>query len=233
MNNSEHFIELYKELENTVREIYKINDGDSISHYLANNSKYKRNSNEIKYCQRVRNLLQHNTKINNEFSVVPSDDMIFFLKKLIKDISNRLQAKDVSINLNSIYFKAMGDRVDQAMIRMKRDNYTHIPILEENVVKGVFDENAVFNYIADEEIITFEHTKFIDLEQYLSLDNRETVTFDFVSPNDYVEDILKKFECNLSKDVRLGMIFVTPSGKRTEKITGIITPWDILGSSSL
>lgn len=229
MNKTDKFIELYKKLEDTVRDVYGLKMEDSISYYLTKHTKYSRNRNEIRYCQNVRNLLQHNEKIDRSFPVEPSNDMIAFIEYLIKDVASRQTCNDISIKLKDIYFRSMEDTITDSMKLMRDNSFTYVPILKDGVVQGIFDENAIFNYLADSEIITVDGAIFEDLKQYLSLYNRELVQFDFVSPDTYVDDLYKLFKHKLNTGTRLGMIFITPSGKATERITGIITPWDILG----
>lgn len=72
---------------------------------------------------------------------------------------------------------------------------------------------------------------FEEIKTYLSLDGREMEKFIFFSPTGYVEELEAKFEEAYRKGKRIGVAFITPTGKRTEKLQGIITPWDILAST--
>ena len=69
MSNAEIYIETYKTLEETVREIYHLKETDSISWYLRNRKEFAQDAEEIKYCQEVRNLLQHRRKIQGDYPV--------------------------------------------------------------------------------------------------------------------------------------------------------------------
>ena len=54
--------------------------------------------------------------------------------------------------------------------------------------------------------------------------------FIFVKASLYVDDLEKKFEEATDKGKRIGMAFITVSGKPDSPLVGIITPWDILGA---
>ena len=55
--------------------------------------------------------------------------------------------------------------------------------------------------------------------------------FIFFPPTGYVEELENEFEKAFRKGKRIGVAFITPTGKKTEKLQGIITPWDILAST--
>lgn len=230
LNNSENFLEKYKKLEETVRVTYKIKDQQSISYYLSEQSKYKWCAEEIKYCQDVRNILAHKRKINNSYAVEPNENMIKFIDDLIEKIKNRPRCSNVQIPFNKVYWRSLSDTVKDTITQMKENLFTHIPILDEKKrVIGVFDENSVFEYISNEEIMSIdENLKFSDILKYLSLDNREMESFIFVKANSFTEDLEDKIEIALKKGKRIGLAFVTVNGNPNEKLQGIITPWDLI-----
>lgn len=228
MNRTEEYIEKFKELERVVRESFNLKKGQSISWALSEDYQFRGRKSQIQYCQEVRNFLQHEGKFQKEFVIQPSQAMITFIDQLIKDIQKRTKCSDAAVTGSDIYSRKMGDSVVETIKDMKAKGYTHVPILDGNVVQSVFDENSLFNYIADEGIIDLDDLKFNDLASYMSLTDRETVAFDFVPANSYLDDLTPKFQQALKEGKRLGMIFLTPAGKPHEQLTGILTPWDVL-----
>jgi hypothetical protein len=67
----------------------------------------------------------------------------------------------------------------------------------------------------------------------LPVDNHITETFRFLPWDAKVFDAKDLFEKALKKMERIGMIFLTQNGKPTEKLLGILTPWDILANQLL
>ena len=116
------------------------------------------------------------------------------------------------------------------MAVMREKSYTHIPILnDKKEVIGVFDENSVFMYIADEGIVAIdENLTFSQIEKYLSLEGREMESFIFVKPNSYVDELEDKIEDAFNKGQRIELAFVTANGSKNEKLQGIISPLDLI-----
>lgn len=232
MTNAEIFIEKYKQLEEVVRSTYNLRNSDSISFYLSNQNIYQRYRDEIRYCQEVRNLLSHKKKIGNEFAVEPSQQMLDFIDNLIKKIRKRTKCFEVQINESQVCWKSMNDSVKDTIKEMSDKLYTHIPILEDGKVIGVFDENSIFNYLSKQEIIMIEeNTTFNDIKEYIGLYDREMEEFIFFSSQRYLEELEKEFEKSYKRGKRIGIAFMTQNGKSREKLQGIITPWDMIASS--
>jgi hypothetical protein len=107
--------------------------------------------------------------------------------------------------------------------------YTHIPIFENGVLVGVFDENSLFNYVAENEIVDVDDDlTFADIREYLSLQGREMEEFLFVRASMYVEDLEKEIQRYFNQNKRVGIAFLTANGRENEPILGMVTPWDIL-----
>ena len=125
----------------------------------------------------------------------------------------------------------MNGNVYEAMQIMQQNMYTNVPILQNKKVIGVFDENSLFVYLAKEGIAMIDNTTtFMDIREYLSINNREMEDFLFVNPNLYVDELEDKMKKLFSHNRRIGMAFVTTNGKSDTDLTGIITPWDIIAN---
>lgn len=233
MTNAELFIEKYKQLEEVVRTAYKLEDSDSISYYLTKQDEYSKYRNEIKYCQEVRNLLSHKRKINGAYPVEPAENMLKFIDRLIQSIKDRPVCHDIQIGMKDVYWQPMTGRVRKAMQIMRNHGYSSTPILSDGAVIGVFDENSIFNYLAENEIIEInDELTFADIRDYISLENRDSRTFMFFRSGEFVEKLEDEVDAAFRKGRRIEIVFITQNGKPTEKLQGIITPWDIIASSS-
>ena len=229
MDNSELFIEKYKELESVVRKTYNLRESDSISYFLKNQDKFNRYYDDISFCQEVRNFMQHKKKIDGRFAIEPNAAMLSFIDQLISRVASRPQCKDICIKFKDIEWRAPSDSVKSAIKIMRQKVYTHIPIIDHGVLIGVFDENSLFNYVAENEIVDVDDKLcFQDILPYLSITDREMEEFLFVKPTMYVEDLEKEIEKNFYKNKRVGIAFITVNGRENEPIQGMITPWDII-----
>ena len=177
--------------------------------------------------------MSHKKKIGNEFAVEPSQQMIGFIDNLINKIKKRTKCYEIQISESNVCWKSINDSVKEAIKEMSDKLYTHIPILENGKVIGVFDENSIFNYLAKQEIIMIENnTTFNDIKDYIGLNDREMEEFIFFSSQRYLEELEIEFEKAYRKGKRIGIAFMTQNGKEDEKLQGIITPWDLIAYSN-
>ena len=229
MDNSQQYIEKYKKLEAVVRKTYGLPEQDSISYFLKKQDKFNRYYDDISFCQEVRNFMQHKKKVNGRFAIEPNDAMLSFIEQLISRVESRPQCKDICIKFQNIEWRSLSDSVKETIKIMRQKVYTHIPIFENGLLIGVFDENSLFNYVAENEIVDVDDKLcFADIRQYLSTQGREMEEFLFVKSTMYVEDLEKEIQKYFSKNKRVGIAFLTANGRENEPIQGIITPWDII-----
>lgn len=231
MTNAAQYIEKYKELEKVVRTTYGLKEADSISYALTSKAKFRNDEANIRYCQDVRNLLQHKEKLGDAYPVEPTDAMLRFIEALIARVKNRKKCSDIMIPYKNIYWQPLTGRVKDTMVQMRNQTFTHIPILENGIVIGAFDENSIFSYLADEEIIEIsDELTFADIRKYIGTADREMESFLFFRADNYADDLEDRFNEAMQTHTRIGMVFLTASGKKNEKLQGIITPWDVIAA---
>ena len=217
------FLDKYRELEKLAKLKY---DCESPIYEMERDPEYGKYRSKISYCRSVRNILSHNPKVGEAFAVEVSEAMIKLLEELIEDISKT--ADSIMIKSKYVLSCRIDDNIMPAMRTMSEKCYTHIPILENGVLKGVFSENTLLSYIIDDNIIEIDdNTKFSDLEKYLSITAHRGESFRFISENTSVTKLAEIFRVAMQKQERVGMVFVTKTGKSNEKIKGIITAWDL------
>lgn len=68
-----------------------------------------------------------------------------------------------------------------------------------------------------------------EFSDFISVSNKQSNMFDFYPRSALVIDIEEKFKDSLRGRERLDVIFITETGKKTEKILGMITAWDMAG----
>lgn len=225
-------MEAYKRLEADVRFVFHLKEEQSIVTPLKNSHQYMRFGDKIQSCANLRNYYQHTEKLNNVFAAEPMDEAIEFIKMLDELVRNRQRCKDICVRVKDVYWQRPMDSVRSAMHVMKAKMFTHVPILQNGIVTGIFDENSLFTYISEsnEEIFELDDKlTFADIEPHCQINNREMEIFEFVSMNRYVDDVITLFEKRFSCNKRLGLVLLTQSGKSTEPLQGILTPWDVIG----
>lgn len=229
-SKTELFLDKYKKLESTVSAQYNLSNSESAVSYLERRAEYRAIKSDLAYCREVRNLLTHNPKVRNRYAVEPSDEMIALLDQTIERVNNPQKAKHIWVPIGKVSYRMMDDYVRPAMVEMNEHVYTHIPIMKDGVVVGVFSENTLLSHLIDDEIVSIDNdVKFSDIAKYLPLDQHRAESFRFVGKETLVSEIEDIFAEAVKKSDRIGLILVTNSGKKTERLLGIISAWDVAG----
>ena len=235
---TETFLQLYKCLELAGRKIYfpSAKENESIIGRLINSTQLKKYKDDLDYCRVVRNFLTHNPKVGGVYPIVPSTEMLRLLQHCVKIVLNPTKAIEKAIPANRIETASLDDNLLTIMSIMHYNNYTHIPIVDDNnKLFGIFSDNALSAYVNDNEgIVIDKDTKIGFLKDYLASDKHSKEYFLFV-PKDIllveVEDLFNKNEGTRPQKL-LAAVFITQNGRAGEKVLGMITPWDILRLNS-
>lgn len=120
------------------------------------------------------------------------------------------------------------DHVRPVLREMAENYYTHVPILEDGVVRGVFSENTLFLYLYGEEIVCIDdETSFPSLAKLLPVDAHVSESFRFVPRSITLAEVAEMFTEAMRRADRIGMVFITHNGKPSEKVLAIATAWDV------
>lgn len=233
MNNTDLFLNKYKELEAAVKLKYGLSRGESVVTFLKRKAPYSTYSAEIQCCAELRNLLAHNPKIGGEHITEPSAKTLEFLDFLINKVKNRPRSKDIAVKYQDIYKETLSGNVKNTMAIMKSKRFSHVPIVENHRVVGVFDKNSIFLYLTKEGVECINNLSsltFADIEQYVSLKYRTDLDFIFARSNMFVDELEDIFEKALDNGKRISLVFLTATGSKGEPLQGIVTPWDIIGA---
>lgn len=231
MSRADEFIELYKELESAAVHSYGYPaDGRAVSR-LENRKEFSKISTELGYCREVRNLLQHKPKVKDRFMVEPSEEMVQLLRDTLEKVQNPVRCHDIAIPFEKMYWKTMDDPVLPSIKGLKDGAFTHIPILDNRRVVGIFSVNALFSYLLAHGLEGLTNqTRFRDMSDCIGLDSHPSEIFVFERNNATVNEAEVHFEEALRKGRRVGMVFLTENGRSTDKLLGILTAWDMVGN---
>ncbi len=227
---TDEFLDLYRQLEALTREAYGLSESQSPVKFLAERAEFRSVRTELDYCREVRNLLSHNPKLNDRYAVEPSTELIRLLERTVRQVRNPLRVEKIAVGRDRILCRTMDDLILPAMREMSVHVYSRIPILKNGAVCGVFSENTLLNYLIDRETVRLdENARFSDIRDYLGLDANRSESYRFVSRRLPAWSAAELFEKALDRADRIGMLFVTQSGKPSEKLLGILTAWDVVG----
>ncbi|MDI9469161.1 MAG: CBS domain-containing protein [Bacillota bacterium] len=234
MGKAERFIDLYNEFDGLIRKMGNFKKDDKFLEIIRKIPSLRRNYTGIKCFHEVRCLLVHNVRISEQYPVIPTDETMAFLQERIDEVKNRPRCYDIAVKKEDIFSAEMEDSVRQTVDAMRKKSFSHVPVMKDGRVVAVLSEHSIFNYVADEGIVDIDDKLIIqDLysKNYLSLDRADVEVFCFQSSSSYVDDLLEVFEEAFEEGNRVGMVFLTQNGCRSEKLMGILTPWDVLAKS--
>ena len=226
MNNTYLFLDLYKTLEQTIINTYNLNKNEPPINYLMNIKAYKSYKDELDYCREVRNFLSHEPKIDKEFAIIPSDEMIKLIKSLINMVSASPNISKIMKNIDNIFYANENDYVLSSLKKLTHKKYTHIPIIKNNKIIGVLSKDSIFNYLIDNDFEKINNNlKFIDIKDYTKLDESKYL---FVRKDVTIDQVIYDVEKRLSKGDRIAYIFITTDGMKDGNVLGLVTPLDLL-----
>lgn len=184
----------------------------------------------IRHVRDVRNLLQHPQSKSAAVHVTP--EFLAETKALVTALQNPPRAQSLCIPRGKLYVADCDQTVVSAADVMRAKKFSHVPILNErDVLVGVFNEAAIFDYFFSNR--TDGKPQELTIRTILvhcRLDAGHTESFGFVAPSTTEDAIVAKLTTVAGPSTRIGALFVTASGKASEPITGMITPWDVLAT---
>jgi len=122
------------------------------------------------------------------------------------------------------------DFISTVMDEMREKMYTHVPVWNDKVFVGVFSYSSFFEWLAERQSkehgdITFTKRFIKDIDRkYL---NSPSVNFQFIPENMNIYEISPLFEKSTLNHQRLDCLLITRNGQKGERLTGIISSWDI------
>jgi CBS domain-containing protein len=113
---------------------------------------------------------------------------------------------------------------------MLQNVYTHVPVYKDGAFMGVLSESAILKWVgnrAKDNKQSKLDRKIGEMIDWLDASGNKFNDYEFVPRTMVILDVRKRFESALQEGRRLGAVFVTKTGKSSEKIEGIITAWDL------
>ena len=223
------FRELCNKFEDLVRIKYKVTDEEGAFYILSNQKEYKKFEKDINLIRKIRNLLSHGEcKVEGKTAIEINENIIEKLKEIISLLENPPLV--ASRYITEMFVVDLEEKLENLIKAMNEKKISHVPVLDKDKkLVGVFSENTIFSKLSEDEIIEIgKEYKVKDYEKYIKLENHSSEYFDFIKRNEELASAQNLFNKSIKKDKKLVMLFVTENGKKTEKILGIITPWDLL-----
>ncbi len=228
---AKEFLNLYKRLEEllTVRYSHGKKQFSSAIIQFANDVDGKKYREEINLCREIRNLLSHHSEIEGSEVIEPSEAVVEILQKIVDEVEHPKRAINICTPADKLVKTNLNGRITGVITQMDERGYSHIPVMNGEVLYGVFSVSTMFTYFKrhlNEKIENEDRLeKFAD---FLPISEHSTENFKFSGADTTFYDIKDEFINEGPKSKRLAAIFVTENGNPDEKLLGMITPWDVI-----
>jgi len=233
MTNAEKYIEAFRKIENALRKEY---GGGEYKEFMGmirelreKNSIVRNFYDYLRDYAELRNAIVHKSSAGERPIADPYPETVAEIEKLYDIIVKPQTAFDLAVK--PVHNCDTSNRVIDVVKIMKEKIYTQIPILDEKGdFAGIFSESTLVKWLADSVVnngFILEAASIADVQKYLDQDDDKFNTYKFVAREMNIFDVKDMFLDSINKKERLGAIFVTQNGLKTEKILGIITAWDL------
>ncbi|MDO4300483.1 MAG: hypothetical protein Q4D26_03705 [Clostridia bacterium] len=231
MNNTDKFLELYRQLEQIGRANYfpELPEGSPIITRLTTIPSLREFKEDVEYCRVVRNFLVHTPRVRDVYPVIPSDDMIRILEKCVARVKSPTKAMSYAIRRENMFTASLNDKVINVTDYMNSRGFTHVPIFHDNKLLGVFSDNVIYSYICDKGIVHIDKsTEFSEFINYLGLSYHINEYFAFMKADATLYEAADLFNIDSKSMKKLAVIFFTDNGKKDGYIKGMMTPYSLL-----
>ncbi len=226
MNNrqGEEFLDLYRRLETAAEKLMGTSNRSSSVMNLAHHRDFRKYRDQLDYARQVRNLLSHEAKISGQYGVVPGDTLMDFMEKLVNRLENPPTVFQVMTPVNRLLTARREQRVLSLMEEMNRRGLSHVPLLKNGKVEGMFSVETVFQWILDQNAPFTTECTMEQVSPYLPL-GKCYVT---VAPTLLVNDARDLFDKAYDRNCQIKLLLVTKNGKADSSLMGVVSPYDLL-----
>ncbi|MEX1375982.1 MAG: CBS domain-containing protein [Eubacteriales bacterium] len=225
------FINIYNELSEYMEE--QLHMKDYRSHVQMLNIMSKKNQiiknyyDELRTFANLRNVIIHDSTSKYNPIAEPHKEVVERYEYILQRLTNPTTAYDIATKASDLVFAHLNMRLIDCIKTMHDKNYSYMPVIEKQKFIGVLSGDSIFTYMRKNHTITiYPDFRVSDLGD--SIKEHMDERYSFVSKNTLVDDIIFMYNNDIKDGRRLGAVFVTDTGKKEEKIEGMISAWDLI-----
>jgi CBS domain-containing protein len=230
-------LQLYNQLDAFMRQEFDVDRYADHSSLLAEGAKANRviahHLQELRAVAQLRNSLVHNPMpMLGDPIAVPQPQLVERYADIIRAIQQPVTAMSVAVPVQQLYTATLATELGEVIQTMDKNTYTHVPIIEDGQLIGIFSENTLLSYLAESgDAIITKDMKLSEFKSFLPLDAHHGEKFCFVSRKASLSEVYQLFNKAIKVRQRIGLVFITQSGLASQKPLGIITAWDLANAS--
>jgi len=226
---AETFLSMYRVLEGMLGEKYSDANPktSSVVMMYIQDAESEPVRQKLDLCREVRNLLTHNADKSGAPIVEPSQELLDDLYEIISYIEKPQSALVYSTKAENILRAHPNDRVLDVMKRMYKHGYSHIPVIDDDRIQGVFSKSTIFSYLIDKGGIDTD-TRIREMGKRMQTAGQRDSRYVYLPPETTYIDARRRFETMSGRNNRLAAIFITDTGDENGRLLGMLTPWDVM-----
>lgn len=226
-SNAETFLNLFYDIEQYLKNTYHNGRYESFSKMIReaaqDNPLFKRYRDELLSYADLRNAIVHNRRIDGAPIAEPHSKVVANFRRIWNEIQN---PEKVTIFKKQVYTCKHTDCLEKALGLMKEHMISQIPILKNGVLTDVLNGNGIAHWLANSGVDNIKQTPISEVLAWAEYSNNYSVVSEKTSAHKAAEIYQRSFKqapINWYYDA----ILITPTGKPTDVITGIIVLADI------
>lgn len=230
MDNAEMFLDSYKRLEEELIRRYEYDEkyGSPVVRFI-NDKEGKQFRDKLDLCREIRNFLSHHSELDGEPAVQPSPSIITFLDEVRDYVCRPPLAMPFATQFCDILKTSPNQRVQPLMKKMQKLGFSHVPVLENGAMVGVFSIGTFFGYALKYGLTAMHDEMLIeDFRELLPPDRHENERFLFLPKDATLFEVRAAFEKKTQRSKRLAAVFLTDNGSLGGRVEGMLTPWDVI-----
>lgn len=229
---TDEFLDLYRRLETGAERLLGNESRSSAVMRLSHQRGFSAYRDEMDFCREVRNLLSHEPKVDGAYAFYPSEELLAVLRGLVRMVEHPVTVADRMTPTDQLVITDHKALAIPVMEQMRKENVSHIPILSDGRVTGIFSVGTVFQAMLDGAIELNEKTTIGDFAAYLPLERHMGQGFAFVGKTVPLTEAGAIFDGAYSRKHKIKLLLVTATGRSSERLLGVLSPYDLIDENS-
>ncbi|MBR6917182.1 MAG: CBS domain-containing protein [Clostridia bacterium] len=230
MNSAEVFLDLYKTLEDDLKEYYagkKLKYSSPVYEFM--NTDGRKYYDELDLCREIRNILSHHPYYGGEIALTPSDKLTETLKEIINYVENPVRAIDIATHASDLMSAELDDSVSSLLFKMEKKGISHVPVMKDGVLLGVFSVGAVFDFMRSRPGVVIDSSLTLsEMKDFLPVNAHRNEQYLFCDTAATLQEVGALFSLAGPRQRRVAAVFVVKGSDKGSQVKGMITPWDMV-----
>ena len=225
------FLDMYKQLEDALEDKYRHarRRCSSVVFEFTKDEESAPIRDKLNVCRELRNLLTHNANLQGIPVAEPSGPLMEAMQEVLDFVRRPPLALEFATKGEQVMRAASHQKVLRVMEVMDKNGFSHIPVMDDGVFRGVFSASVIMRYLlASKGKGVTPDTTIGDLQDYIAVE-KHAENYEFVPKDTSYFTVRSMFETVKGRNQGVSVILITEHGRQYQKLLGVLTPWDGLG----